>query len=60
MKLGDVIRRWRLMAERDLRSVSTEMGISAATLMRVEQGHVPDGRTLVKILAWLFGDGEHE
>lgn len=54
MKLGEVLRRWRLMAERDLRSVGTEIGISAATLMRVEQGHVPDGKTLSKILAWLL------
>lgn len=54
MKLGEVLRRWRLMAERDLRDVGAEIGISAATLMRIEQGRIPDGKPLAKVLAWLL------
>lgn len=53
MKLGEVLRKWRLISERDLRSVGSEIGISAATLMRLEQGRDPDGKTLAKVLAWL-------
>lgn len=53
MKLGEVLRKWRIMSERDLRSVGAEIGISAATLMRLEQGRDPDGKTLAKVLAWL-------
>lgn len=56
MKLGEVLRKWRIMSERDLRSVGAEIGISAATLMRLEQGRDPDGKTLAKVLAWLTKD----
>lgn len=54
MRLGEVIRKWRVMNELDLRTVASEIGISAATLMRLEQGRTPDGDTLAKVLAWLF------
>lgn len=37
-----------------LREVGREIGVGAATLMRLEQGRVPDGETLAKILAWLL------
>ena len=54
MRLGKVIRRWRLMEEHDLRSVGKEIGISAATLMRLEQGRDPSGEVLAKALLWLL------
>jgi transcriptional regulator with XRE-family HTH domain len=56
MKLGKVIRKYRVTSELTLREVGKEIGISAATLMRVEEGRDPDGSTLAKILAWLFTD----
>lgn len=49
-----MLRRWRLMEELDLRTVGKEIGIGAATLMRVEQGHQPSGKTLARILNWLI------
>lgn len=54
MKLGTVIRKYRVNSELSLREVGKEIGISAATLMRLEQGRDPDGQTLAKVLAWLF------
>jgi cytoskeletal protein RodZ len=54
MTLGTVLRKWRLMSERDLRSVAKELKISPATLLRIEQGHVCDGTTLAKIINWLL------
>jgi transcriptional regulator with XRE-family HTH domain len=53
MKLGKVIRTYRLMQELTLRELGQEIGIGAATLMRIEKGHDPDGPTLVKVQAWL-------
>jgi predicted transcriptional regulator len=53
MKLGTVIRKWRTMEERTLRDVAKEIGTSAATLMRVEQGAACDSDTLATILVWL-------
>jgi transcriptional regulator with XRE-family HTH domain len=54
VKLGRVIRKYRVTSELTLREVGKEIGISAATLMRIEGGRDPDGSTLAKILAWLF------
>lgn len=56
MKLGKIIRKYRVTSELTLREVGKEIGISAATLMRVEEGRDPDGSTVAKILAWLFQD----
>lgn len=59
MQLGQVLRRWRLMSELDLRSAAKMLGIdSAATLLRIEQGRSPSGETLAKILAWLLQSKE--
>ena len=53
MKLGQVIRKYRVNSELSLRDVGKEIGIGAATLMRLEQGRDPDGATLAKVLVWL-------
>lgn len=50
------MRRYRVTNELTLREVGKEIGIGAATLMRLEQGRDPDSRTLTKVLAWLFSD----
>ena len=54
MRLGKVIRKWRLMSELDLRSAATEMSLDAATLLRIEQGRMPSAETLRSILVWLM------
>ncbi len=36
-----------------IRAAAAEIGISAATLSRIERGHVPDIRTLSKVCAWV-------
>lgn len=38
---------------RKLREVAAEIGISAATLMRIENGRVPDLATFGKVCKWL-------
>lgn len=52
VKLGKVIRTYRLMQELTLRELGKEIGIGAATLMRLEQGRDPDGATLAKVWTW--------
>ena len=42
--------------ERGIRETATEMGISAATLSRVERGFMPDLETFGKICKWLRAD----
>lgn len=54
MRLSEVIRKYRLMSEKTVRGLASEIGISAATLSRVENGDMMDGRTLTKILVWMM------
>lgn len=54
MRLGSVLRKWRLMCELDLRTAGKQMGLSAATLLRIEQGHDLSGVSLAKIINWLI------
>lgn len=53
-RLGRMIRCYRQMNERELRTVAKEIGISAATLMRIEHGRECDASTLMKILQWMM------
>jgi transcriptional regulator with XRE-family HTH domain len=49
--LGVLVREKR--KSRSLREAATEIGIGAATLMRVEGGKIPDVATFGKICNWL-------
>jgi len=52
--LGAMVRTHR--GERKLRETAGEIGISAATLMRVENGRIPDVETFGKLCRWLKVD----
>jgi transcriptional regulator with XRE-family HTH domain len=41
---------------RGVRELATEIGISIATLSRIERGHAMDAATLMKVLNWLLQD----
>ena len=43
----------RKRGNRGIREVSKEIGISPATLSRVERGHLPDIETFGKVCKWL-------
>ena len=49
--LGTMVRKKR--GEARLRDVAEDIGISAATLMRVENGRIPDVATFGKLCVWL-------
>lgn len=49
--LGNQLRQER--GARGVREVATEIGISAATLSRVERGNLPDLDTFAKVCKWL-------
>lgn len=49
--LGRLVQEKR--ADRGIRSVAKEIGISHATLSRVERGHLPDLENYQKICNWL-------
>lgn len=52
--LGAMVRRKR--GDKKLRETAEEIGISPATLMRVESGRIPDVETFGKICRWLRVD----
>ena len=60
MKLGEVLRKWRLMSEIDLRTAASWMNTDASTLIRIEQGRSPSAETLRNILLWLlYKENDH-
>ncbi len=54
MRVGAVIRSWRVMREISLRDAASQIGTTAPTLCRLEAGKPVDGATLAKVLAWLL------
>lgn len=54
--LGEVLRAWRIRHGIGIREAARIMGISAATLSRVENNAHYDAITLVKIWDWLLHD----
>ncbi len=52
--LGTMVRKRR--GDKKLRDAASEIGIGAATLLRVESGRIPDVATFGKICSWLGVD----
>lgn len=58
MRLGDVLRGWRLHREVGLRALAKEIGISYSTLSRFETGDNVDAETFAKVMMWLMQKSE--
>lgn len=54
MRLGTVLAQYRWATKQTTRELAAEIGLSAATLNRIESGHKCSGEDLVKILVWLL------
>jgi transcriptional regulator with XRE-family HTH domain len=54
MKIGSLLLRWRAAERVGVRQLANEIGISYATLSRVENGEEPGGKTLAAILRWML------
>lgn len=55
MRLGKIIQGWRENQKLGIRAVAKDIGVSHGTLSRIERNEDVDGKTLIKLLAWLFG-----
>ena len=53
MRLGEILRKWRIVQERTVRDLAGEIGISPSTLSRIERGEVMDAMTFMQLLGWL-------
>ena len=54
MRLNQLIATWRWAEKVPAHQVAKSIGISTATMCRIERGEKMDGVTLAKILVWLF------
>lgn len=54
MRLGQVLADYRYANRIGVRELAKDIGVSPATLNRIELNKECDGKTLVKILTWLF------
>jgi transcriptional regulator with XRE-family HTH domain len=54
MRIGEVIRNWRLLEHMTLAQASVMVGIPLATLARIEKGGRIEDRTMVVLIRFLF------
>jgi transcriptional regulator with XRE-family HTH domain len=54
--LGRVLRRRRINEEIGIREAAKQMGVSSATLLRIEQGKAVNASTMIRVLNWLIGE----
>lgn len=52
-RIGKLLKLYRAMHGEGVRETAKSVGISAATLSRIERGHAMDADTLLKVWAWL-------
>lgn len=55
-RLGRVLVLYRATRNIGVRELSTECGVSAATISRIERGHAMDAATLIRLWTWLLGE----
>lgn len=58
MKIGKLLVMYRAMQSLGTRGLAEEIGVSAATINRLEKGKEIEGKTMIKIVTWLFLDEE--
>jgi transcriptional regulator with XRE-family HTH domain len=54
MRIGELIRLWRVENRYGIREAAKLIGVSSATLSRVERGEGMDAQTLAKLLNWIL------
>jgi transcriptional regulator with XRE-family HTH domain len=54
MKLGTILIAYRQKHDLSLRDLSSDIGISHATLQRIETGKDCDVRSFMKLLEWMM------
>lgn len=54
MKLRRLLKAYRIHYELNMRTMAKELGVSTATISRIENGKNIDADTLLKLINWLF------
>jgi len=53
MKLGELLKDWRMVNRISIRSISSDIGVSFATISRFENNKNIDMTSFYKIFTWL-------
>ena len=53
MRIGEVLKAYRLRADMSTREMALQIGTSAPTLSRIERGYMCDAETLMRIFNYL-------
>ncbi len=53
-RLGLALRLYRTMKLLGVRDLAAQIGISAATISRIERGHAMDAQSLLAVINWLM------
>lgn len=56
MRIGQIIADYRFTNRKGIREQAAEIGISPATLSRIENGKSCDGESMAKLILWLISD----
>lgn len=60
MRIGPILRRWRINENISQRELARRIGISHSTLCRLEAGENVDGETLAAVICWLVGKDKEQ
>jgi transcriptional regulator with XRE-family HTH domain len=60
MRLGKIIADYRYMNRLGIREVAKQIGMSPATLCRIENGKPCDSDNMAKLMLWLFASKEQK
>lgn len=55
MKIGRILKTYRVINEIGVRALAAELGVSAATVSRIEKNNPMDQATMLALITWLFG-----
>lgn len=56
--IGKLLKLYRNVNDIGIRELSKELGISRATLSRIERKNICDSKIMLKIINWLFSINE--
>jgi transcriptional regulator with XRE-family HTH domain len=56
--LGEMLTLYRAARRWTVRDVAPRLGISIATLSRIERGHAMDAATMLKVWQWLIAESD--
>ena len=55
MRIGSVLHKWRINSDVSTRDLGKQVGVSASTISRIENGEDISAAAMLALIVWLFG-----